>query len=47
LIIFEDELQGAVDSFEFCTENDFVKGCDFESAVNSYNYYETLHFSFS
>jgi hypothetical protein len=31
----------------FCIENDFVKGCDFESIVNSYSYCETLRFSFS
>jgi hypothetical protein len=47
LIKFEDELRGAVNSFEFCTENDFVKGCDFENTVNSYSYYKTLSFSFS
>lgn len=29
LIKFEDELQMTVDSFEFCTENNFIKGCDF------------------
>jgi hypothetical protein len=46
LIRFEYELQWVVDSFEFCTENN-LKGCNFESAVNSYSYYETLRFSFS